>query len=236
MAGRATQEGSGLRRDGSHLVATADTTGRLEALTDGVFAIVMTLMVFDIRVPAAAPEGLAAALAELWPKFFAYGVSFVQLGIYWTGHRAQCNFLRREDHTLRWIALLFLALVALVPFSTQLLGDFLVHRLALAVYAANVSALSLVLCWHWLHATNGRRLVEEGLEPAVVSTGVRRCLTAPLLYALALALSLVTPVLTVALFALVPAFYVFPVLIDRLWFVRHEEASSGGPPSSRAER
>lgn len=221
-----------MRGDGSRQVATADTTSRIEALTDGVFAIVMTLMVFDIRVPLEAPDGLGRAVAELWPKFFAYAVSFVQLGIYWAGHRSQYNFIRREDHALRWISLLFLAIVALVPFSTQLLGNYLDHRLALALYAANFIALSLVLCWHWLHATGDRRLVPRELEPAVISTGVRRCLTAPLLYGVALALSLVSPVVTLVLYAVVPAVYVFPTLIDRLWFVRHETASSDDPPPS----
>lgn len=209
-----------MRRHGSHLVGTVHTTSRIEALADGVFAIVMTLMVFDIRVAEGTGQPLAAYLADLRPKLFAYAIAFLQLGIYWAGHRSQFGFIVREDHGLRWINLLFLALVSLIPFSAQLLGTYVGDRLALTVYAGNMIAVGLVLSWHWLYATRQRRLVADDLAPEVISTGARRSLTGPPLYALALLLSVVSPVLTMALFALVPLFYLFPALIDRVWFVR----------------
>jgi uncharacterized membrane protein len=203
----------------SHPVGIAHTTTRIEALTDGVFAIVLTLMVFDIRLPEGTGEPLAASLAALWPKFFAYAVSFVQLGIYWIGHRNQFPYITREDHGLRWISLLFLALVALIPFSAQLLGANLRDPLALAVYAGNLIAVGLVLTGHWLYATHGGRLVSTTVTAGVVAVGFRRTLTAPILYAVALLLALVSPVLTLELFAVVPVFYLFPSLIDRVWGV-----------------
>lgn len=208
-----------MRLPGSHLVGTAPTS-RIEALTDGVFAIVMTLMVFDIRLPEATGQPLAASLAELWPKFFAYAVSFVQLGIYWAGHRSQFGFITRVDHVLRWINLLFLALVSLIPFSAQLIGAYLREPLALLIYAGNLIAVGLVLLWHWSYATRGRRLVEPDLVDHVVSTGVRRTLTTPLLYLAALILAVASPIATLVVFGLVPLFYIFPTLIDRLWGVR----------------
>lgn len=200
--------------------APAQTTHRLEALTDGVFAIVMTLMVFDIRVPESDVGALGSAIVALWPKFLAYSVSFIQLGIYWTGHRNQFSFIRREDHTLRWICLLFLALVALIPFSTQLIGNHVDSRLALTVYALNFIAIGLALCWHWLHAALGNRLVDHELPRAVLWGGVRRCLTAPILYAAALLISLVSPAGALILYGLVPLLYIFPSLIDRAWMAR----------------
>ena len=212
-----------MRAHGSHLVATALSTSRVEALTDGVFSIVLTLMVFDIRVPIGPPEELAASLLALWPKFLVYAISFVQLGIYWAGHRSQFNFIRREDHALRWISLLFLALVALIPFSTQLVGNYLELRIALGIYAANFVALGLVLAWHWRHATRAFALVDPDLPAAVVSTGYRRCLTAPLLYTVAFLLSAASPAATIILYAVVPAFYLFPALIDGVWLVRSEK-------------
>lgn len=209
-----------MRRHGSHLVGTVHTTSRIEALADGVFAIVMTLMVFEIRVAEGTGQPLAASLLALWPKFFAYAVAFVQLGIYWAGHRSQFGFIVREDHALRWINLAFLALVSLIPFSAQLLGTHVGEPLALAIYAGNMIAVGLVLHGHWQYATRHRRLVADDLAPEVISTGARRTLTAPPLYALALLLSAVSPALTLAGFALVPIFYLFPALIDRVWFVR----------------
>lgn len=208
-----------MREHGSHLVGTAESTVRVEALTDGVFAIVMTLMVFDIRVPLVEPGQLPQAVAELWPKFFAYAISFVQLGIYWAGHRSQFQFIAHENHTLRWISLFFLALVAFIPFSTQLLSNYLGHRLALAVYGGNFVAVGLVLSWHWLYAVRHAQLIPEPVPVAVVSTGVRRTLTAPLLYVLALLILLVSPATTLVIYTAIPVCYLFPTLIDRLWFV-----------------
>ena len=73
------------------------STHRIEALADGVFAIVMTLLVFDLRVPEVSATELPTALFALWPKFLGYATSFVLLGIYWVGHRNQFNFIRRAD-------------------------------------------------------------------------------------------------------------------------------------------
>lgn len=208
-----------MRRHGSHMIGTAHTTSRIEALTDGVFAIVMTLLVLEIRVPANDGEGLSAGLAHLGSHFLAYFISFLQLGIYWTGHRSQYEFIRRENHRLRWITIVFLAIVALVPFSTQMLSSYLRDPLALGLYAANLIAVGIVLAWHWLYAVNAG-LVDEDLHEGVVSTGLRRCLTAPALYVVGYAVSFVSPLAGVLIFFVVPLFYLFPKLIDRLWAVR----------------
>ena len=85
---------------------------RVETLVDGVFAIVMTLLVFDIRVPTIAPEEAARELPRqliaMYPRFLAYVFSFVILGFYWVGHRAQMHYIRRTDRLLLWINILFL--------------------------------------------------------------------------------------------------------------------------------
>lgn len=209
-----------MRGAGSHLVGTAHTTSRIEALTDGVFAIVMTLMVFDIRVPDDWTGSLGGAVASLWPKFFAYAVSFVQLGIYWAGHRSQFSFIQREDHTLRWISLAFLALVSLIPFSAELLGSHVRDPLAIIIYAGNLVAIGLLLTAHWAYATRRRRLVASDLVPEVISTGIRRTLTAPILYVCAIATATVAPLVAVGLLAMVPVAYLFPSVIDRIWGVR----------------
>src|ERR1051325_6097993 len=104
-------------------------TGRIEALTDGVLAIAMTILVFDFTLPdATRAEDLLAVVAAQWPKFFAYAISFAILGIYWVGQRAQFHFIRRANHTLHWINMLFFACVSLVPFSAKILGRFPLER------------------------------------------------------------------------------------------------------------
>src|SRR4030088_188078 len=93
---------------------------RIEALTDGVFAVAMTLLVLDIKVPELEPPLAGAELPlkplALWPKFLSYLISFVILGVYWVGHHIQLSFIRRADRPLLWINILFLLWVALVPF------------------------------------------------------------------------------------------------------------------------
>lgn len=125
---------------------------RVEALTDGVFAVAMTLLVLDIKVPELAQE-LASAelpyrLLALWPKFLSYAISFVILGVYWVGHHLQLSFIRSADRPLLWINILFLLWVALVPFSTALLSEYTKNRLAIAVYAGNMIAIGLTLALH----------------------------------------------------------------------------------------
>jgi uncharacterized membrane protein len=101
---------------------------RIEALTDGVFAVAMTLPVLDIKVPELRqPTGTAdlpLKLLGLGPKLLSYSVSFTILGVYWVGHHIQLSFIRRADRPLLWINILFLLWVALVPFSTALLGEY----------------------------------------------------------------------------------------------------------------
>jgi len=97
---------------------------RIEALTDGIFAIAMTLMVFDIKVaPVAHMDqwNLRHELIQLWPRFLAYVISFVMLGVYWVGHHNQYHYIRRTDRPFLWINIFFLMGVSLIPFSTSLL-------------------------------------------------------------------------------------------------------------------
>lgn len=198
------------------LVGTGHPTTRLEALTDGVFAIVMTLLVFDLRLPAERVD-LSVALRDVAPSFAAYLFSFLQLGVYWVGHRNQCAFIEREDHKLRWIALAFLAAVALVPFTTQVLGRYPFVQLAEFIYVTNLVLVGALLTWHWRHATHRRRLVADDLPDAVIRAGFERTVFAPIVYVLAFLVSLATS-RTVLLFAvLAPLPYLFPHVMDAFW-------------------
>ncbi len=101
---------------------------RMEALSDGVFAIVMTLLVIELSVPLIsklkAAEELGGMLTEMWPKFLAFAVSFLVLGILWSIHHFQFHFIKRSNGMFTWINILFLLSVALIPFSTALIGEY----------------------------------------------------------------------------------------------------------------
>jgi uncharacterized membrane protein len=203
---------------------------RIEALTDGVFAVAMTLLVLDIKVPELQPPlamaELPLKLLVLWPKFLSYIISFVILGVYWVGHHIQLSFIRRADRPLLWINILFLLWVALVPFSTALLSEYSKTRVAIAIYGANLIAIGLTLALHWWYATAESRHVDPDIHPHLVRGAMKRTLLAPLVYLIAIALSFVRAELSLILYALVPVLYILPGRIDIHWGGRHDKPKS----------
>jgi len=197
------------------------STSRIEALTDGVFAVVMTLLVLDLKVPLVpGPEAAAelpSKLLELWPKLLSFALSFVIASIYWVGHHNQFHFIRRTDRVLLWINLLFMLCVALIPFSSGLLGDYPGQQIAVVVYGVNLICVGCVLYGHWWYATTAQGLVDHDIDPRVVRLAKRRILIAPVAYALAIILSSFGPALSLAIYLLVPVVYIVPGGVDRHW-------------------
>jgi uncharacterized membrane protein len=199
--------------DGSHETYQREALGlsRIEALTDGVIAIAMTLLVFDLRLPAGTTElTLWRNLVLMWPNIMAFALSFVMLGIYWAAQRSQHHHLHRVDTRFQWINMHFLMFVSLVPFSTRILADFPMNQLALAIYGANQIIIGLGLYWMWAYAVRGWRLTDHALPLFVVRFGDLRCLVAPACYAAALPLMWINPHLTMAVYLCVPALYILP--------------------------
>ena len=199
---------------------------RIEALSDGIFAIAMTLLVLDVKMPklpheAVAAGQLAPTLLALWPKFSGYITSFAVLGVFWVGHHSYVHFMKRTDRWLLWINLLFLMLVALVPFSTNLLGDYPRQKVAVVIYGCNIIALSLALCLMWRYATHKRRLVGRDLEPEIVRKGIQRTLGGAAIYGCAVILAFFNPTLSLILYAVIPVFYVLPSGMDHHWMHSH---------------
>ena len=122
-------------------------TDRLQTLVDGVFAVVMTLLVLEIKVPRAGH--LLHDLLGLQATLLSYALSFVIAGNYWVGHHNQFAYIRRADRPLLWINILFLMCVAFIPFSAALLAKFPDQRVTLIVYGANLIVVGLVLYLHW---------------------------------------------------------------------------------------
>jgi len=167
------------------------STGRLAALSDGVFAVAMTLLVLDLRAPAAeaihSEHDLWRALAALSPKLVMYAMTFMTLGIFWVGQQTQLNHLERSDRALSWIHIFFLAAVSVMPFSTSLLAEFANYRAALLVYYANIGVLGLALYLSWSCAT-ANRLLKPDVGAIIDSAIKRRIVIAQILYAAAAAL------------------------------------------------
>src|SRR3954471_22903797 len=122
---------------------------RIGALSDGLFAVAMTLIVLEIRVPdpgtVSTEPALIDALRDLGPRFVTYALSFLTLGIFWNGQQTQLSYVGRGNRDLAWLELLFLAVVALFPFTTSLLAEFFELRLALGLYWLEIFLCGMAL-------------------------------------------------------------------------------------------
>jgi uncharacterized membrane protein len=166
---------------------------RIVNLSDGVFAIAITLLVLDIRVPdipeSMVAKELPAALISLWPKYLGYFLSFVGIAVFWTIHHSIFRPIRSYDRTLLYLNFLFLMVVAFVPFPTSLLGEYGDHQLPVAIYAATLGVGRLLLtAIHW-YSTRDDQLLEEAQDPATVRFFLIRGLTIPAIFLLSIVIS-----------------------------------------------
>jgi uncharacterized membrane protein len=164
---------------------------RLAALSDGIFAVAMTLLVLDLRTPAAeaihSEQDLRQGLVAISPRLVMFLLSFMTLGIFWVGQQTQLNHLARSDRSLSWIHLGFLFAVSITPFSTRLLAEFPSYRTALVAYWLNILLLGGMLYVSWVCAL-GSGLVKDDLPAEVPAAIKRRIAVAQTLYAFGMAL------------------------------------------------
>jgi uncharacterized membrane protein len=174
---------------------------RLAALSDGVFAVAMTLLVLDLRAPAVeavrTEHDLWLALVALGPRLGIYVMSFLTLGIFWVGQQTQLNHLKRSDRSLSWLHLAFLFAVSITPFSTTLLAGFIAFRLALLAYWANILVLGAVLYLSWKCAIQ-TGLVSDDIAPEISTAIERRIAIAQALYAFGALLCIISTYASIA--------------------------------------
>lgn len=182
------------------------TKGRLEALTDGIMAVAMTILVLDLKFDAteaiASDAHLLNHLVELERTFTVYLVSFVVLGMCWIGHHAQFHFVRRADRGLMWISLAFMLLVTLVPFTTSLMIDYEDLRLPCVLFGAVQLLLALTLLANLGYVARRPALRDPGLSAEVVAAMRRRLLLLSAVPALSMAVALYSTRAALYLYAL----------------------------------
>ena len=183
---------------------------RLAALSDGVFAFAMTVLVLDLRVPAMEAvrneHDLWHGLAALSPRLFMYMMSFMTLGIFWLGQQTQLNHLERSNIRLSWIHIAFLFFVTITPFSTALLAEFTGYRIALVAYWFNLLGLGSALYVSWGCATRSG-LVKDDIAPEVPAAVCRRIVIAQSLYASGALLCVAGTHWSIAFIVLVQLYY-----------------------------
>ena len=185
---------------------TGQSLERLAALSDGIFAVAMTLLVLDLHVPASelthSQGELWHTLAEAVPQLVSYIVSFITLGIFWNGQQAQLNSFERSDRHLSWMHLAFLFAVTLMPFSTRLLAGYITYRSVLIAYWANILFLGVMLFAAWRYAVKAG-LLREGITAEKKCAMERRIVVAQILYAIGAALSFFNNYVSISFIVLV---------------------------------
>jgi uncharacterized membrane protein len=172
---------------------TGKDRDRIVNLSDGVFAIAITLLVLDIRVPDISENMVAtelpAALLSLWPKYLGYFLSFVGISVFWTIHHSIFRPIRTYDRALLYLNFLFLMVVAFVPFPTSLLGEYGDHQLPVAIYAATLAIGRLFLtAIHW-YSTRNDHLLGDTPDPVTVRFFLIRGLAIPAIFLLSIVIS-----------------------------------------------
>jgi uncharacterized membrane protein len=189
---------------------------RIIALSDGVFAIVITLLVLELRVPEVANSELSDVLVETIPKILSHVISFVVLGIYWIGHHNMFMHIKRHDRVLLWLNILFLLFVASMPFPTGLIVQYFDQQVAIVMYAGLLVAAGLSLDLIWWYVTRKRRLVDEDMKQSFVTHTHRRILAAPLLYMIAIVVSFFSVALAYVTIIAAIVYYILPLPYDRI--------------------
>ena len=192
---------------------------RIEALSDGVFAIAMTILVFDLKDPvtkSVCDADLLKSLSGLLPKLLTYFLSFLTLGIFWTGHSTQFNYIEKSDRNLNWTAIFFLMFVSLVPFTTNILSDHITNKISIVIYWLNIFAMGAMLYihWHFTYAVNHTHFPEQEIN-TIDKAVKRRIIIAQLLYAGGALLCFVNNYLSIAVIILIQLNYAFAFFSKR---------------------
>ena len=208
-------------------------TGRIEAFSDGVFAIAITLLIIEIGVPHLEDEPpgttLPQALVGLWPSYLGYVISFLQIGVIWANHHNRFRFIERSNHGLLFLNILFLMCVAFIPFPTALLAEYLERtaserETAGVIYAGTLAVTAVFFTLLWLYAA-ANRLVDRNLDPSLVRAMTRRYLLGTVAYLLVFVLAYVNVAASLILIVILALLFVLPEPGDR---AGKERAGRGG--------
>jgi uncharacterized membrane protein len=201
---------------------------RIEALSDGVFAIAITLLVLDLAVPprtASADGALGPALAHHWPSYLAYVVSFLVIGIIWVNHHTVFDKVRLVDRPILFVNLILLLTVSVIPFPTRLLAEYLTaerdSHTAAAIYSATMLAMGLAYSALWLTITRDARLLHEHVDPATSRAALRRFALGNIFYFATIGLAFVSAVATLVVHGALAIYYCF----DQLPTARRDPAA-----------
>jgi TMEM175 potassium channel family protein len=209
-------------------------TSRVEAFSDGVFAIAVTLLILSVGIDSAPHGDLGTYLVDLWPAYLAYAVSFLTVGIMWVNHHLLFDNFATVDRPMLLLNILLLMLIAFVPFPTRIAAEFarseVDRRNAALLYGITMTATAILFFALWMYGS--RRLLRADADPVVVSGITRSYLPGAPLYATATLLAFVSSIASLIMFAAIALFYALSAaLFGRTESTVERTASSGDPYS-----
>ena len=189
---------------------------RVMALSDGVFAIIITLLVLEIHVPElTGGQSLREALREVRPSFTAFMISFLVTAIAWAGHRDLFAHIRRTDRTLVWLNILYLLPLSLLPFGAALISRYDREATALSLYGIQVLLIAVTRLIVWLYATNRPHLLYESISHRTKTAGVLIVAVPAALYVVAILIAGSAPAASMFIYGAVPVLYFIGIFVDR---------------------
>ena len=193
--------------------SVSSDTARLETFADGVMAIAITLLILEVHVPPNRGS-LTTALAQEWPSYAGYVVSFLTIGIIWVNHHQMFKLIGRVTHGFLMLNVIFLMAIAFLPFPTALVADYIrvpdSRKAATVVYGLTMIAIAVMFNVVWRSASRNGRLLVPGVDKAGVERISRSYLGGPIAYTVTTLIAFVSPFLSLGLFAAIALYWLLP--------------------------
>ena len=199
---------------------------RVLALSDGVFAIILTLLVLEIHVPELSEgQSLRNALEEIRPSFSAFLISFIVVAIAWAGHRDIFALIQRTDRILVWLNIIYLLPLSILPFGASLLARYETEAVALRLYGFMLAAIVVTRLWVWVYVNKKPHLLFAPIDDRSFRAGLSLGLVPCVAYGIAIGTAEAWPRVSIWIYALVPILY----------FIGVTRSRTGAPPGSAEE-
>jgi uncharacterized membrane protein len=210
-----------------HLTEFQPKTNRLEAFSDGVFAIIVTIMVFDIKLPALgshpSPTELTNAFTAVAPRFFSFLISFLVVAIFWVHHHQLFHSIDCTDRKLLWHNNILLLFLSLIPATAAFLGNSPRLPIAVALYGGVLLLSSLSALLMYRYAALGGGLMDARIQISERNRTLRKYWIAPMLYALGIIVAWPWPIVSLAIYVVILIAFLLP---ERLFMVAAEDVEN----------
>ena len=209
-------------------------TSRLEAFSDGVFAIIVTIMVFDVKIPVLGShpnaDELSSVFSALAPKFFSFIISFLVVAVFWVHHHQLFHSIECTDRKLLWYNNILLLFLSLIPATAAFLGNSPRLPIAVALYGGVLLLSSLSALLMYRYAALGSGLMDARIQLSERKRTLRKYWIAPMLYALGIIVAWPWPIVSLAIYVVILVAFLLP---ERLFMVAAEDVETNLKPRDK---